>query len=237
MAQGEPEVSIVIPIYNEEVILEGRAEDLLSSLESEKIDFEMLLCENGSTDKTREIAQQLEQKYSRVHLITLDRPNYGKAMKAGFVSSKGKYVFNFDIDYYNVDFLRRALDSLEDYDIVIGSKVARGSIDVRSPLRKLITRGFNLILKLLFGLKANDTHGIKGFTRNRISKVVEQTMSGKDLFDTELIIRAERKNLRIAELPVVIEEKRSARSNILKRIPRTMVGVLSLRLKLWKEMF
>lgn len=236
-SRGEPEVSIVIPVYNEEAIIEEATNGLKSALEKEGIDFEIFLCENGSTDRTREIAEKIGRKYGRIHLISIDEPNYGKAMKAGFISSKGRYIFNFDIDYYSIDFLKTALKKLDNYDIVIGSKLAKGTVDNRPPLRKLITRGFSLILKFLFLLKITETHGIKGFRREKIDKLLNQTLSEKDLFDTELLIRAERNGLRITDEPVTLEERRTARSNILRRIPRTIWGLLCLRLRLWKEAF
>lgn len=231
----EPEVSIVIPVHNEEELLEISVQDLITRLRREGIQSETLLCENGSTDKTREIAEKLELQYPEIRLITLEGADYGKAMKEGLGRAKGKYLVNFDIDFYDIDFLKSALEHLEKYDIVIGSKLISKAMDHRSLLRKFITRGFSVLLKLLFRLKVYDTHGMKGFKREKISVLIEKCRLGKDLFDTELIIRAERNALRILESPITIKDKRSARIPILKRIPRTVIGLIYLRITLWKE--
>lgn len=238
-APNAPELSIVIPIHNEEEVLADAVTDLCALLRNECPigTFELILSENGSSDGTFEAAASLAKRFPEVQVLSLGRPDYGRAMKDGFLAGSGAYLFNFDIDYYSIGFLTRALALLRtgECDIVIGSKRAPESVDRRPFARKLITLGFVTLLKLLFGLKAQDTHGIKGFNREKTLALVRQTVSGKDLFDTELVLRAEKAGLKIGHLPVVVEEHRQARSSILGRIPRTFAGLLSLRLVLWRE--
>lgn len=231
----DPAVSIVIPIFNEELLLPKTLPELYADLTSRNISFEILLCENGSTDSTLAKARDLASKFDGSMVLTIEKADYGEAIRSGILAAKAKHVFIFDIDYYDVGFLEQALTLLNNYDIVIASKLAPGADDKRSALRRMITRGFSLIIKSLFNTAVSETHGMKAFRLEKIRPLVRQTRSGKDLFDTELIIRAERAGLKISEIPITVEEKRPTRSSILKRIPRTVTGMASLRYALWRE--
>ena len=105
----------------------------------------------------------------------------------------------------------------------------------RSPLRRLVSRVFVLVLRVLFDPRVDDTHGIKLFRRDVVDTYLPRTRSTKDLFDTELVLRARRGGVAVGALPVVVEEKRKARSSILRRIPRSLVGLGRLRVIFWQE--
>ena len=79
--------------------------------------------------------------------------------------------------------------------IVVGAKRGEGATDTRSPVRKLATWTFSTILRVVFGLKVSDTHGIKAMRRAAVAPYAEECFSGQDLFDTELILRVERAGL------------------------------------------
>ncbi|MHB8840742.1 MAG: glycosyltransferase [Candidatus Aquicultor sp.] len=230
-----PKISIVIPVYNEEQFLPAAATDLYDGLQQLGVAFEIILCENGSTDDTRQIAKGLSEDLHNVRALTIGAADYGRAMRAGMVAAKAPYIFIFDIDYYSVEFLKEALGLLKQYDVVIASKLAPGADDRRSFSRKMVTQGFHLFNKTLFNVKVRETHGMKAFNRKKIKPIIERACLAKDLFDTELVIRAEQSGLRIKEVPVVVEEKRPARSSMVKRIPRTIIGLFMLRYFLWKE--
>jgi hypothetical protein len=117
----------------------------------------------------------------------------------------------------------------------VGSKRAAGSTDTRDPLRKLATWVFSTLLRVVFGLKVSDTHGMKAMRRAAVRDFAEVCFSGQDLFDTELILRVERAGLGTAEIPVEVHELRPARSSFLSRVPRTLRGLWTLRIALWKE--
>jgi hypothetical protein len=137
-------------------------------------------------------------------------------------------VVNFDIDYFSADFLRRVLE-LEGIDLVIASKRDPGSEDRRPLIRRVATRVFNLLLRTILGSRVSDTHGMKAFRRGLVDALAPQVVSRQDLFDTELVVRAERAGYRIEEVPVVVEEMRVARSSLVKRAPRTVVGLFRIR--------
>ncbi len=159
-------------------------------------------------------------------------------MRSGLLDSAGDAVVNFDTDYFDLDFLDAAVAQvLSDGGpaIVVGSKRGEGSTDSRVPLRKFATIVFSTILRVVFGLKVSDTHGIKAMRRAAVEPYARICTFGQDLFDTELILRVERAGLRTAEIPVDVREIRPARSSFLSRVPRTLRGLWKLRGALTKE--
>jgi len=144
----------------------------------------------------------------------------------------------FDVDYYDLGFLERALEVIDKPDgpsVVVGAKRGPGAEDTRALTRKLVTWTFSTILHVGFGLKVSDTHGMKVLRRDDVVALVQRSKFGTDLFDTELVIRAERAGMRVDELPVRVEETRPSRTSIARRIPRSIVGLARLRMVLWKE--
>ena len=116
--------------------------------------------------------------------------------------------------------------------IVVGSKRAPGSYDGRSPRAGSRPRCSASLLRAGFGLTVSDTHGMKVVNLEALRPVVTACRSGNDLFDTELVIRAERSGYRVAEVPVMVIELRPPRTSIFRRVPRTLVGLAKLRLAL-----
>lgn len=219
------EISIVVPVHNEAAFLPSALPALVSAVRSVSDDAEILVMENGSSDGTADLARRIGGEAVTVH--ELATPDYGEAMKAGFEAAAGAWVVNVDIDYFSAEFFRAVLDS--DADIVIGSKRDPRSDDRRPPVRRLATAVFNLLLRTLFSSDVSDTHGMKGFRADVLRRHVPETVSRTDLFDTELVLRAERAGAVIEEVPVVVEELREARSSLVKRVPRTLRGLLRIR--------
>jgi glycosyltransferase AglD len=224
-------VSVVIPIYNEQEILRTTVTTVLAGLQPLGLDFyEILLCENGSQDDTLEIARELEIEISEIRVIVLEAADYGAAMRAGFLAARGEAVVNFDADYYDLDFLTSALKV--DGDIVVAAKGLAGSDDARVLTRRVVSRSFGWLVRHILNVKVTETHGMKLWHRRAIAPLVLQVNSTKDIFDTELLARAEWSGLAIRELPIRTEELRHSRSGILRRIPRTMAGLVQMRLRL-----
>lgn len=222
-------MSLVIPVYNEAAFLPGALEKLYSELAQVPAEVDVILAENGSTDGTAELGMEMASTYPNLTVLQLPEPDYGGAMRAGFLAAKGDWVLNSDIDYFSGPFMARVVEIADDADIVLASKRDPESEDRRSPVRRLATWTFNQVLKFMLGSKVSDTHGIKAVRREVVADVADKVISTQDLFDTELVIRAEKKGWRIAELPIVVEEQRAAKSSLVKRIPRTLRGVWRIR--------
>lgn len=235
-----PHFSIIIPIHNEAECLAEEVAGLVGELEARAVDYELLLAENGSSDDTPAIAAALAAADSRIRALRVPVPDYGAAMRTGMLTGRGDLIVNFDIDLHDVDFILKAGEVIEGAGgiapgIVVGSKLMQGAQDRRSPARHLVSLGFTTILRLLFDRRMDDTHGMKVLAREVVERYTPQTVMTRDLFDTELIIRARRGGVVVTALPVTVEEKRKPRSSIVRRIPRTIRGLIRLRLVLWRE--
>ena len=227
--------SIVIPIYNEEDILTESINNILSICERTSVDYEIIISENGSTDSTKKLARDLEQNNSRVVLIESDHPNYGEALKRGFLKCKNDIIISFDIDYYSESFLKECLLLEEKYAGLIASKRLSNSEDGRRLIRKLATNFFVYILKILFKTKLSDTHGMKAVRKSFVDNHINSVISTQDLFDTELLLRIEKTGSEFKEVPAKINEIRPSVSVIYKRIPRTLKSLLKLKISFYRE--
>lgn len=222
-----PAISIVVPVYNEAAFIPKALPLLISEMDSLGLPYRIHLVENGSTDGSADVARAVAEG-APVIVSSLATADYGTAMRHGFLEADGDWVVNFDIDYFSAEFLKQVI-STSDADLVIGSKRNPHSEDRRPLIRRLATWVFNLLLRTILGSKVSDTHGMKAFRRSLVDELAELVVSRQDLYDTELVIRAERIGYRIVEVPVVVEEIRAARSSLVKRVPRTVVGLVRIR--------
>ena len=225
-----PELSVVIPCYNEEAILWGAVEELHAGLIAMGRSFEILISENGSKDDTRAIAEKLSRAYPEVRALHSDEPNYGKALRRGIKAARGKFVLCEEIDLCDLDFHRRALKILDadGADFVVGSKAHPDANDERPAMRRTATLVINGMLRVLLGFKGTDTHGLKAFHRERVLDTVNRCVVDKDLFASELVIRAERYHLRVVEIPIVIHEKRPPSIHLFRRVPNVLKNLARL---------
>jgi len=231
-------ISVVLAAHNEEGFLAATVDDLLKGLRARGQAFEIIVAENGSTDGTREEAARAAASAPEVRVLTLPDPDYGEALRAGLLDARGEVVVNFDVDYYELAFLDRAVERLGESDhpaIVVGSKRQEGSVDNRAWPRKLVTLGFTTILHVGFGLSVSDTHGMKAMRKDAVRALAEACAFRTDLFDTELVIRAERAGLPVVDIPVEVTETRPSRTPIYKRVARSVVGLARMRWVLWRE--
>jgi glycosyltransferase involved in cell wall biosynthesis len=238
LGQDEAVISVVMPAHDEEAFLEAAVAEVVAGLRGRGAPFEIVVVENGSTDATAAVANKLAGEYPEVRALSLPDPDYGNALRQGFLAAEGRAVAIFDVDYYDLGFLDHALEALDRPDgpsIVVGSKRGKGAVDTRAVSRQMVTRVFSTILHVGFGLKVSDTHGMKVLRRDDVVALVQRSKFGTDLFDTELVIRAERAGMRVDELPVVVAETRPSRSSIARRIPRSILGLARLRMVLWRE--
>ena len=223
-----PSITVVVPIYNEAEFIPEALPKLIAAVEEAGAPYTIRIVENGSTDRSAAIARQIAGEASVV-VDSLPIPDYGAAMRHGFLEADSDWVVNFDIDYFSAQFLHQLLSQPEDVDLVIGSKRDPASEDRRPFIRRLATGVFNLLLTLILRSSVTDTHGMKGFRRKLVDDLAPQVVSTTDLFDTELVVRAERAGYSIVEVPVVVEEMRTAKSSLIKRAPRTVVGLVKMR--------
>jgi glycosyltransferase involved in cell wall biosynthesis len=222
-------ISIVIPVYNEARIVREAAGELCRKLDALGWDYELLLAENGSGDGTLQILESLSAQLPRVRWLHEPQPNYGRALKRGILEARGDVVICDEIDLCDVAFYQRALPILQQgADLVVGSKAMKGADDARPLVRRLATRVITLLLRAATGFRGTDTHGLKAFKRDRLSEVARACVVDRDLFASELVIRAQRMGRDVREIPIALRETRPPSTALLRRVPRVLKGLLKL---------
>lgn len=203
--RGRPELSLILPAYNEgdriEEVIE-RAERVLSRT---GLDYELIVVDDGSLDDTRRRAIECAKGNARVRVIGYSR-NMGKgyAVKTGFTHARGDVVIFMDSDL-EVDpgQIVRYLKALRHADLVVASKWHPRSRVEMPLLRKFLSRGFNALVKLLTGIRLSDTQtGLKAGRRRALEEVFSRVVVKRFAFDVELLAIASLLGLKVAELPV-----------------------------------
>ncbi len=213
---------MVIPVYNEEAILEHQLRRFVAELRELRRPFEVMLATNGCRDQTVPIARELLRELPELMVLEHPEPNYGAALKLGILAARGRVVCCDEIDLCDVDFHKRALRRLDhdECDMVVGSKAMPGSRDRRPLTRRAATKVINKLLWAATGFRGTDTHGLKAFVRAPLLPVVQGCIVDKDLFASELVIRAGRAGLRVHEIPIEVDEQRSSPIGLIRRVPR-----------------
>ena len=227
MNQARPYITIIIPVYNEEAILHAAVVDLVDCLKRFDWSYELILAENGSTDRTVAIATELSERFPQLRLLGIEAPNYGKALRRGILAAVGEYVFCDEIDLCDTEFYERAMQILaaDQADFVVGSKLLAEAEDKRPLVRHVGSLVITGLLRAALGFRGTDTHGLKAFRRSRLVDIANRCVVDKDLFASEFVIRAEREGIRIREIPVTILEKRPPSINLFRRVPNVLMNL------------
>ena len=229
-SRGPYHISVIIPVYNEEGLLETAITDLVAKLKESPLVYEVIVAENGSKDETPRIADDLAKKFRNLRVLHLPEPNYGAALRKGIEEAAGEICICDEIDICDVGFYRNAIDLLTsgEAELVVGSKRHKEAQDKRPLVRRLGTWVINFLLRVLLGFKGTDTHGLKAFKRKRLLPVVESCIVDKDLFASEFVIRAERAGISIVEVPLKVREKRPPSINLFRRVPNVLWNLVRL---------
>ncbi len=201
-----PFLSIIIPAYNEENRLPRTLEQVLSFLQTQPYSFEALVVENGSSDRTFEVAQKYAQTHPQVAVLKETQRGKGNAVRRGMLEAKGEYRFICDADLsMPIEEVKKFLPpQLNDFDIAIGSREAPGAVRYNEPsYRHFGGRAINLIIRLFILPGFQDTQcGFKCFRAEVAEDLFrQQTLTGWS-FDIEILYLARRKKLRIKEIPI-----------------------------------
>lgn len=241
MGAGFPRISVIIPVYNEASILEQNIRAVDDILRRVGFSYEIVIAEDGSSDGSYGVARKLAGENKHIVVLHSDiRLGKGESFRRGFKASRGDVIVFLDADLpVKLDHIPRLLSLLDEgYDIVIGSRNIRGADVERTLLREVASRAYNLFVRLLFRDGIHDHQcGFKVFRREAIESVIYEVESKGFIFDTELLIRAKRKGLRVIEVPIVWREPegRSSKVRIIRDGIRMGIELLRLRFRLWRS--
>lgn len=230
-------VSIVLPVFNEAKRVEQAVKAVLE--ETEGKNFEIVIAEDGAKDGTDKIAVSLAKQYGNVrHMHSDKRLGRGAALARAFRQCKGDILVYMDVDLAtDLSSLKGLIAEIENgNDVVTGSRYVKGSRIKRTFKRIFLSRVFNSIIRLLFNSKIRDHQcGFKAFRKAAIMPVLKQAHSKHWFWDTEILILAQKKGLKTAEIPVRWNESKETTTNHLKDIPIMFKEMLKLKGRLMKK--
>ena len=228
-------VEVVIPVYNEEKTLTHSIKKLHEHMLANfaKFDWNILIADNGSSDKTLEVANSLNQDMNSIKVLHLDKKGRGRALLKAWIQSKADVMCYMDVDLStNLQSLLPLVNAIanQEADISIGSRLIKGSKVVNRTLkREVLSRGYILIIKLMFFVKFSDAQcGFKAISRKTAQVLLPQIKDKGWFFDSEMLIIGEKNGFKIKEIPVNWVDDPDSRVNVIKTASGDLKGLFRL---------
>ena len=232
------EVSVVLPAYNEESTIEQTVLVTLETLESflPAGSFEVIVAEDGCEDRTPEIADRLAGEHAAVrHFHSDERLGRGGALERAFEAARGQTLVYFDTDLAtDMRHLEELVESVRsgEYDLASGSRWMPGNVADRPAKRDVASRGFNGLVRLFLRSDLQDHQcGFKAFDRDALFDLLDDVEDEHWFWDTEVLVRAQRRGYRVKEFPVDWEPKGDTKVDLV----RDVFGMGSQILRTWWE--
>jgi glycosyltransferase involved in cell wall biosynthesis len=233
-----PFLSVIIPAHNEETRLPDSLTKILSFLEHQPYSAEIVVVENGSTDRTLEIALQFARQYPALRVLHEDLPGKGRAVRRGVLEAGGQYRFIADADLsMPIEQINRFLPPHLNCDIAIASREAAGGYG-EPAYRHLTGRVFNLLIRLLLLPGLQDTQcGFKCFRASVAQDIFRfQTLEGW-AFDVELLTIARRRGYQIIEIGIPWYFNPHSKVNIWRDSIKMFLDLLMIRRNLQRGLY
>ena len=230
-----PLVEVVLPVYNEEDDLPGSVNTLISYLQSNAPWlWRILIADNASTDSTFTIATELAKNQLQVQVLHLDEKGRGRALRTAWLASDADVVCYMDVDLStDLSALLPLVSAILDdgYDVAIGSRLAKGAhVFKRTLKREIISRGYNAIIKLMYWTPISDAQcGFKALSRAAAQRLLPKVKDNAFFFDTELLLIAQKRGMRIHEVPVIWKDDPDSRVRLVFTIIEDLRGLIRLR--------
>ena len=236
-------VDIIIPVYNEEASLPICLKKLVPFCAANLSNYawRVVIADNGSIDRTWEVAQRLagDLYADCVVGVHLDQKGRGRALRKTWLESEADIVCYMDVDLSTeLSALPLLLNSIDGrgFDVATGSRLQKESQTQRSFKREFISRSYNLLIKIMFQTRFSDAQcGFKAASRDAVQQLVPIIEDNNWFFDSELLILAEKKGYRVADIPVKWEEDLDTRVKVVSTAVEDIKGLLRLKFKAPKE--
>jgi glycosyltransferase involved in cell wall biosynthesis len=232
-------VNITIPVFNEEVQLRDSVLRLNRFLQGIKdCRFEIVVADNGSTDRTAEIAEQLSRKLDSVQVTRLNQKGRGAAVKKVWLESSADILSYMDVDLSSdihafPDLIEPLISG--QFDLAVASRRLRPELTTRSWKREFISRSYNWLVKLVFQTSFSDAQcGFKAISRQAAQDLLPLVEDKKWFMDTELLVLAEKLGYRIFDMPVRWIDDPDTRVKLIRTAVDDLKGMILLRRKLAK---
>jgi putative flippase GtrA len=228
-----PQVEIVVPVHDEELALGRNVRRLHAFLTASfPFSWRIVIADNASTDGTPAIARALGRELRGVSHLRLDEKGRGRALRAAWSASRAEVVAYMDVDL-STD-LRALLPLVAPLlsghsDLAIGTRLAGGARVVRGPKRELVSRAYNVLLHTALRARFSDAQcGFKAVRRAALPGLLDGVRDDGWFFDTELLVLAQRRGLRIHEVPVDWVDDPDSRVAIVRTAVDDLRGVARL---------
>ena len=227
---NNPNISIVIPAYNEEARIESVVKNICGQFPGQEI---IAVC-NGCTDKTNHILNTLRSRYPQIQILNFPQKlGKGGAIIEGFKIAQGQRIGFADADdSVEPSDIKKLFDALDNSDGVIASRrLSKSKITSHQPIiRRFSSKVFNIIVRVLFNLTFKDTQcGVKVFRKEVIKDVLDSLCTTGFEFDVELLWKLKNKGYRIVEFPVVWKHSKGSTFS-LTNAPKMLISLLKIRL-------
>jgi glycosyltransferase involved in cell wall biosynthesis len=204
------EVTAILPVYNDRASLQTAIPRSLETLSVITPSFELVVAEDGSTDGSAEYVRKIAAHESRLRLVHSDeRQGRGRALSRVIRESRAEIVCYYDVDLAtDLSHLAELIQSIRDgYDLATGSRLLAESRVSRSGQREIPSRVYNGLVRAILGSRLRDHQcGFKSFCRERVLPVLGSVRSTHWFWDTEVLVRAQKRGLRVREFPVRWQE-------------------------------
>lgn len=225
-------ISVVLPAYNEEESITQQVESVDEVLaEMQFDDYEILVVDDGSKDRTREICEAMQERVPKLRLLIHEvNRGYAMALKTGFTSAEMPLVFYTDADnQFDVRELKNLLPAISDYDIVTGFRIYR--FDPFS--RLVLSWGYNLIVRVLFRIRVRDVDcAFKLFRREVFDRI--NIESKKFFVDTEILAKASKIGMKMTEIGVRHYPRTAGESTVR---PSHVISTLGEIVTMWTDIY
>jgi dolichyl-phosphate beta-glucosyltransferase len=234
MSADAPELSIIIPSYNEELRLPATLKQIAAYIRSANRDVEVIVVDDGSKDKTIAVGESFRNEISNLRVIS-NGQNRGKgySVRHGMQEARGRIVLFTDADLSApIEEVEKLLPSMQNHDVAIGSRaVDRSLISVHeSHFREFAGIIFNKIVRLILRLPFVDTQcGFKAFRREECKPIFELQTIERFGFDPELLYLARHNGLRSVEIPVRWAHSPATKVNMLRDSIQMFLDVFIIR--------
>lgn len=234
-------VDVVIPVLNEAHVLARSVATARQFLaESLPCRWRVVVVDNGSTDGTDRVARELTNQFDDVRFLQLPQRGRGRALRHAWSQSDADVMCYTDVDLSTeLAALPRMVHSIvaDGYDLATGSRLLPNSRTTRSAKREFISRCYNLFVKAVLWTSFSDAQcGFKAISRGAMADLVPDVRDQSWFFDTELLVLAEKRGYRIADIPVVWIEDDDSRVKLVKTAWDDIKGVFRVRSTLWRAM-
>ncbi len=225
--------SLILPAYNEETRLPDCMEKVAGFIVSREEPIEVIIVENGSSDRTYEMACSYAEKYPWLSVLHEDKAGKGNAVRRGMLEAHGRYRMFADVDFaMPVEALDHFIPKEgQSYDIAIASREAKGAERCNEPLiRRLGGRVFNLIVQLIAVRGISDTQcGFKSFSAEAAEKLFRMQLIDGWAFDAELLYLAQKSGYRIEQIPVKVSYEGNSKVNVVRDSLKMLRELLQIR--------